>query len=75
MSTEFVAGEIEIEPYPPRQVGGQHVGAAPNGIKATHVSSGLIAIADSDRSQHRNRAIVLDMLMGGLTSPHYRGAR
>jgi peptide chain release factor 2 len=73
--TDISDEEIEIEPYPLRQIGGQHVGTGPSGVKMTHIPSGLVAIANSDRSQHRNRAIAYDMLMGGLTSPHYRGGR
>lgn len=52
--------------------GGQHVGAE-TGVRVTHLPTGLIAECCTDRSQHRNRAIALDMIAGGLTSPHFRG--
>lgn len=54
-----------------RPPGGQHVGTD-SGIRVTHLPSGLVAECKTERSQHRNRAIALDMIVGGLTSPHYR---
>ena len=51
--------------------GGQHVGTW-SGIRVTHLPSGLVAECETERSQHRNKQIALDMIMGGLTSPHYR---
>ena len=65
--------EWRIEPWPPRQTGGQTVGTGPSGVKVTHEPSGLTAISESERSQHRNRQIAMAMIEGGLTSPHYRG--
>jgi protein subunit release factor A len=54
-----------------RGKGGQHVGTE-CGIRVTHLPSGLTAECKTERSQHRNKAIALDMILGGLTSPHYR---
>lgn len=67
------AEDLTIEVYPPRQTGGQQVGGMNSGIKITHLPTEMVAICDTERSQHRNRAIALDMIIGGLTSPHYRG--
>ena len=62
--------DLEYELWPPR-TGGQQAGIS-SGIKVTHIPSGLIAICNTERSQHRNKAIAMDMLLGGLTSPHFR---
>ena len=67
-----VVVEYEIEIYPPTNLGGQHCGVS-NGIKITHIPTGLIAIVNSERSQHRNKQIAMHMIEGGLTSPHFRG--
>lgn len=68
---DFQPTDLLIEIYPPRSLGGQHVGTRP-GVKVTHIPTGLVAICETERSQHRNKQIALDMLMGGLTSPSYR---
>lgn len=63
---------LKMETYPPVQKGAQHVGS-PTGIRIEHIPSGLVAICNIERSQHKNRAVAMDMLMGGLTSSSYRG--
>lgn len=63
--------DLTIEPWPQRG-GGQQVGTGPQGVKITHEPSGITVTVDVDRSQHRNRMIALDALVGALTSPHMR---
>ena len=63
--------DLKIEAWSPRPPGGQQVGVW-TGVKITHLPTGLVAICDSDRSQHRNKQIAMDMILGGITSPHYR---
>jgi peptide chain release factor 2 len=71
MPLEIPPPDLEISTYPPRDRGGQHVGIS-SGIQITHLPTGLVAICNSDRSQHTNKRIAMDMLLGGLTSPHFR---
>lgn len=71
MPIEIPPPDLLIEAYSPRPPGGQHVGID-CGIKITHLPTGLIAICDTDRSQHRNKQVAMDMLLGGLTSPSFR---
>lgn len=68
---EIKSEDLRIETLrdPP---GGQHAGVR-TGVKITHLPTGLTAICDTDRSQFRNRQVAMDMLLGGLTSPHFRG--
>lgn len=58
--------------WPPERIGGQHVGVGSPGIKMTHKPTGMVAISTSARSQHRNRAIALAMIEGGLTCPLFQ---
>ena len=67
---EINPDDLKVEVIRPTQ-GGQHVGSY-QGIKITHIPSGLTAMCDTERSQHRNKQIAMDMILGGLTSPSYR---
>ena len=64
--------DLLIEAWPDRGKGGQHVGMQ-FGIKVTHLPSGLVAFCENERSQHRNMRVAHDMILGGITSPHFRG--
>lgn len=59
---------IVYETWPPRNVGGQHVGMAV-GVKATHPFTGITATVSVARSQHRNKRIAADMILTALTHP------
>lgn len=63
--------DLKVEALRRRAPGGQQVGTE-SGVKVTHLPSGLIAECDTERSQHRNRSIAVEMILGGLTSPHFR---
>lgn len=71
MADDIPLQDLEVEAWPPRRLGGQHVGVS-SGVKVTHVPTGICAIVDGHRSGHRNRLIAIDMILGGLTSPHFR---
>ncbi len=65
------ADQLEFSPWPERQ-GGQHAGVR-SGVKVEHLPTGLIAIVQSERSQHRNKNIAVRMIEAGLTDPEFRG--
>ena len=64
--------ELVIERWPPNELGGQHVGSGPRGIKITHLPTGMVAIMTSSRSQHQNQQVAMAMIEGGLTCPKFR---
>jgi peptide chain release factor 2 len=64
--------DLKIEAGYDRPQGGQQVGTY-SGVRITHLPSGLTAECKTDRSQHRNKEVAMDMILGGLTSPNYRG--
>lgn len=70
--SEIPAEHLKIETWPPREKGGQHVGMGSMGVRIEHLPSGMVAICATDRSQRRNKAVAIDMLLGGLTSPSFR---
>jgi protein subunit release factor A len=63
-------GDITFETWPPRS-GGQQAGVT-SGVKATHVPSGIEAVVNIGRSQHRNKQIAEDMILSAITHPQYR---
>jgi protein subunit release factor A len=73
MASEMVwddIGEVKVEVWPPR-AGGQQAGIS-TGIKLTHLASGIEAVVNIGRSQHRNREIAADMILAAITHPQYR---
>ena len=72
MSVLIPPEDLTVSLWPEVARGGQHVGV-PRGVKIVHEPSGLVAISMTSGSQHRNRQVALDMILGGLTSPAYRG--
>jgi len=67
----FRPEELCVEVWPPRKLGGQHVGTA-QGVRITHIASGITVTCDHERSQHRNKAIAIAALEGAITCPMYR---
>ncbi|WP_148648333.1 peptide chain release factor family protein [Sphingobium cupriresistens] len=65
---------IKFEPYPAQAMsewkGGQHVGTGPTGVRGVHYLSdgngeyptGIEACCSAERSQHKNRQIVMQMI-------------
>lgn len=53
------------------KMGGQHV-CIDAEIVVTHIPSGIEVRVNIGRSQHRNRQVAIDAILGAITSPHYR---
>lgn len=65
--------EIEVNPadlktdtFRASGAGGQHVNKTESGVRFTHIPTGIVVASTQDRSQHRNRAIAMEMLKARL---------
>jgi peptide chain release factor len=56
------ASEVRFESFRASGPGGQHQNKTESAVRAVHVPSGLAAVARDGRSQHRNKAVVLERL-------------
>lgn len=65
---------LKIEAWPPREnQGGQHVyPPSKSGVRVTHIPSGIQAVVEIGRSQHRNAKIAINMIEAAITHPEFR---
>lgn len=59
---------FRIEVIRPQSQGGQHVGRSNDPVRVTHIPTGIFAQCGSDRSQHRNRTVAMEMVEWALVS-------
>jgi protein subunit release factor B len=64
------AKEIRFETFTPGGPGGQHANKTSSAVRAVHAPTGVSAVAREHRSQHRNRELALERLLGKLRARH-----
>jgi len=66
INIEIRSEDLKVDTMRASGAGGQHVNKTESAIRITHLPSGIVVACRQDRSQHRNRAIAMEMLKGRL---------